>query len=213
MRDRDGERRQEHRPDVAGEAGAVPADGEEAAHVERERQEEHDPDPEGRKPQADQRDDPHDLVAGRVALARRDRRQRQGDQDREAGPVADEPERDRQPVEDELTGRHAVVERVAQVAMDEPLHELHVLDRQRLVEAPLLVQERDPLRRRLHAQHRAGRVARHEMDHEEHEDGDAQHDRHHLEQPARDECGLRSTRYRSGSVRAGYFESQTSSMW
>ena len=60
------------------------------------------------------------------------------------------------------------------------------------------------------AQHRAGRVARHEMDHEEHEDGDAQHDRHHLEQPARDICG-HVHRYVRAS--GGYFESQTSSMW
>jgi hypothetical protein len=160
--------------------------------------------------QADQRDDPHDVVACGVPLAGRERGERHRDQDREGRAVADQPERDRQAIDDELASRHVVEERITQVAVDEPLHEELVLNKERLVEAPLLMQERDPLRRRVDTQHRAGRVARHEMDHEEHEDGDAQHNRHHLEQPARDICG-HVHRYVRAS--GGYFESQTSSMW
>jgi hypothetical protein len=105
-----------------------------------------------------------------------------------------------------------VEERVPEVAVEEPLHELHVLLRQRLVEPPFLVEERDPLGRRVYAQHRAGRVARHEVDHEEHEDGDAQNDRHHVEQPAQN-IGWQVHRFVSFRASGGYFESQTSSMW
>ncbi len=62
---------------------------------------------------------------------------------------ADQPERHRQPLEHEVAGRDAVEERVAEVAVHDPAHELPVLHRQRLVEPPLVAEQRDARRRRL----------------------------------------------------------------
>ena len=70
--------------------------------------------------------------------------------------------------------------------MGESLHELRVLDGERPVEPPLLVEERDPLRRRLVPEDRPRRIPRHEVDQEEDEDRDPERDRHELDQPPQD---------------------------
>ena len=60
--ERDGEGRQEHGVEVADEALAVAADGEMTPGVEREREQQHDPDPEGGKAEPDERNGADDVV-------------------------------------------------------------------------------------------------------------------------------------------------------
>ena len=120
-----------------------------------------------------------------VAPGRGDGRQRHGDQDGQQRPEADQPQRHRQALQHEMAGRDVVEQRLAEVAVDDPAHELLVLDPQRAVEAELVPEQRDACGRRLIPEDRPRRVARHEMNQEEDEDRDAERDRHELEEAAR----------------------------
>ena len=128
--ERDRQRRQEHRVQVADEPAAVAADRERAPEVQPEDEQQHDPDPEGREAEPDQRHRTDEVVGDAVAVRRGDRRQRHRDQHRQQRPEADQPERHRQPLQHEVPGGDAVEERVAEVAVHDPPHELPVLDRQ-----------------------------------------------------------------------------------
>ena len=120
---------------------------------------------------------------GAVLAARGERRQRDGDQHREHRAVGEQPERHRRALDDQLAHGHAVEQRVAEVAVREPLEEQPVLLGQRAVEAPLVVQLRDQLRRRAGAEHRDRRVAREEAHEQERHHRHADRDRHELRQP------------------------------
>ena len=69
--ERDGQRRQEHRVQVAERAGPVAADRERAAEVQPEDEQQHDPEPERREAEPDERHGADDLVRqrGRVCVA------------------------------------------------------------------------------------------------------------------------------------------------
>ena len=59
-------------------------------------------------------------------------------------------------------------------------------DGERAIEPPLVAEQRDARGRRLVAEDRPRRIARHEMDQEEDEDRDPERHRHRLQQPADD---------------------------
>ena len=124
MRERDGQRRQEHRVQVAEEAVAVAADREEPAEVEPEDEEQHDPEPER----------PGSRARRAARRARRGRGRGPSCSPRAAraaprsAPTASRRRRAARAstgsaVEHERPGTDAVEERRAEVAVREPLHE------------------------------------------------------------------------------------------
>ena len=180
--DRDGEGGEEHGVEVSEEPLSVAPDRERASEVQCEREQQHDPDPERREAEADERDGADDMVGRPIPPGRGDRCKRYRDHDREQGPEPDEPEGDGQALDDEATGRDAVEERRAQIPVHETGEKAPVLGRQRLVEPPFLMEKGDALRGRPRAEHRPRRVARDEMDEEEDEEGDPEGNRDHVQQ-------------------------------
>jgi len=76
--------------------------------------------------------------------------------------------------------------RRAEIAVNEPAHELPVLDDEGPVETELVADERNPRWCRLVAENRAGGITRHEVDEEEDENRHSECDRHELQQPPTD---------------------------
>ena len=186
----DGERRQEHRVQVADAARAVSADRELAGPgAGRTPSRSMIPSQNGGKPRPTSGTArttwsrmPSLRVAASVASGHRD-------QDREHRAVADQPQRHRQPARDQRPGRHVVEQRLAQVAVQQPLHEQLVLRRQRLVEAPLVMQQRRSASGVACTPSivRAGSPGTRWIM-KNTSSGDAEHDRDRLHEPAQDVC-------------------------
>jgi hypothetical protein len=70
--------------------------------------------------------------------------------------------------------------------MHEPPEERPVLDREGPVQAQRVSERSDLLRRAVLLKHHLRRVARHQVNHEEYEDRDAEQDRNQLQEPAGD---------------------------
>ena len=86
---------------MADEPLAVAAHREMTPGIEREREQQHDPDPEGREAEPDQGDGPDHVIGRTVATRGGDHRQRYCDHHREQSSEPDQPERHRQPFENE----------------------------------------------------------------------------------------------------------------
>ncbi len=88
-------------------------------------------------------------------------------------------------------GRHRPPrrDRNAEIAGQDMAQPEHVLHRQRLVEAILLLEQLDRLGRGVRRHHGAERIARRDVDEQEDEHGDAERDGDYVKDPANDVCG------------------------
>ena len=137
----------------------------------REHQDHHQPKPEARHRQAEQRDGLADVVPRAVDPHRRDDAGGNADHERDQRRGQRELQRIRQALEIQRAHRHLVVERLAEFAGDDVLHEGRVLHRQRPIEAPFRAHQRQIGFLCAGLRHQRHRVTR-EPDHRE--DGQAQ---------------------------------------
>ena len=182
---RDGQGRQGQVHHVAEKALAVPGDGQEA-EPQAEQQHQQQAHPERRHGEADHAADADGVIDRPIPVAGREQRQRQRQHHGDEGAVRQQEDGDLEPLADDGGDRRLLDDRGAQVTVQGVPDEPHVLHREGLVEAQLGVGRGHHLVRRPAVQHDADGVARHELNGEERDQRHAEHDEHHLAQPAED---------------------------
>ena len=175
----------ERLPDVPGDR-LVADDGEEI-EPEREQDDEHEAEPEARERQAHQRDEPGRVVDPRIAEGGGEEPGRDPQPDREDEGEGDEGEGRRHPPQELFGDARLVVQRLAEVAVEDPGQPLPVADVEGAVQAELVAELLDGLRGPLAPHHHEGGVPGNHVD--EGEGGHAEAEQHGDEGqgPRRDE--------------------------
>ena len=194
---------------MAPETGAVATDRE-PVQVDREQDDQDDAEPERWHPEAHQREQPDGVIAGPVLVSRGERRQRHRDHDREERRDEHERSGQREAGGDDRGDRGLVVDRRAEVAVDEVVEVGPELAPDRLVQAELVTKRGNGRRRCMQAEQGTDRVAGDKPQEQERDDHDTEHHGNREEDPTHDiaQTGARekSTRERCsapGSTEAG----------
>ncbi len=132
---------------------------------------------EGRRADAEECEQPPDVVGGAAAEMRRDDAERQAEHDHQHAGDEDQLERGRQELGDVGGHRTVGVERTAEIAVEDVADEVAVLHRQRLVEVPRLAHRLDLLLGRERAERDPRRIAGDDAG--DGEDQDRHADHHH----------------------------------
>ena len=139
------------------------ARGRQPAELDREQEDQHDPEPEIRRRDAPQREQVGAIVPGRVLLHRRDDAGGNADQERDHDRHRGELHRHRQLLRDQLAHRHLDAQRLAEIAGQHALDPVDILNRDRLIELVLLADLRDHGGIALLAGHHQRRIARQQL--------------------------------------------------
>ena len=192
---------------------AVAADGEQPAEVQPEDEQQHDPEPEGREAEADERHGADDVVDERSRRSRRSAASGTAISTENSVAEADQPERHRQPLAARAGPADAVEERLAEVAVREPAHELPYWTGSGSSSPHSWWSSATRAGVAWLPEDRPRRVARHEVDQEEDEDRDAERDRHDLRAAGGRRSPSRLMPRSPGDASAAATPSQTSSRW
>ena len=171
------------RPDRLHARGRQPAEG------DAEQQDEHQPDPEGRRRVGQQREDRDHRVGSGAHPPRRQHAQPHSQQDRQGERGQHQRQGRRQAFQDQPEDRPVVAVGVAEVELHDVPQIVAELDRQRLVEPVLLAQLGNVfgVRGARLARHHVDGVARREVQQREVEDDDPEDDRDHLQEAPPDD--------------------------
>ena len=151
----------EARPPVFGQRDV--AGGRQPAELDREQEDQHDPEPEIRCRDAPQREQVGAIVPGRPLLHRGNDARGDADHKGNDGRHQSELQRHRQLLRDQAQHRHPVAQRLAEVTGENALDPVDILHRDRLIEMVLLADLLDHGRIALFAGHHQRRVARQQM--------------------------------------------------
>ncbi len=110
---------------------------------DRERQLQHQREPEHRHRLTEERERGHRIVGDRIRLERGVNPQRHADEQRDDDCRAHERQRRRHPIEDRIAHRHRIRGRVAEVAGDDAAQPMQILDVYRLIEPQVMFESRD----------------------------------------------------------------------
>ena len=157
--------------------------GRQHIELDREDQDEHDPEPEGGHRLPEQRHDRGDVVDGRVPAHGGHHAGGNGQEQRDEERRSRQLEGRRQALEDERKGGLAVAHGLAEIAAEGAAEESPVLDDERIVEAHGLPEVPDVFGRGVRGQEQEGGIPRQVQD-EEHHEGDAEQHEHRLGEPA-----------------------------
>lgn len=166
----------------------------EHAEVDAKDQDQHQTHPERRHREDHHEAHSHAMIDGLVALERRQDCQRHADQDRKQGRVDNQPQRHRQTLEDQRPDALLVVDRVAEVALEEMPHEQQVLRHHRPVKAQLVTQHLRSGSGVVDAENERDGVSRHQPEQEERDDRHSDHHHKRLQDPSEDETCSRGHR-------------------
>jgi hypothetical protein len=144
---------------------------------QREHQDQHEGEPERRHRVEEQRDHAERLVGERVLADRLDDADQDPERERHRQRGDGEQQGVRKDLPDHLEHRPSVRERVAEVALEQRPHPLHVADRERLIEPEVRPDLRQDVGAHARAEHVLSRIAGSEIDDEEDEGGDPEQDR------------------------------------